>query len=136
MTVKDKKVKVYLRKIRKMIPGGKAKEQILEQIHQSVEAYLEENPGADWDAFQDRFGTPEQISASYIEGMEPEEILGKFKKKKIIVGVVVGAVIVALLIWLIAVVSAWWLSRKETTDSYYEVDPVVEFDVSESEETK
>lgn len=135
MTVKDKKVKVYLRKIRKMIPSGKAKEQILEQIHQSVEAYLEENPGADWDAFQDRFGTPEQISASYIEGMEPEEILGKFKKKKIIVGVVVGAVVLALLFWIIVIIAAW---RTEMKDSggYYEVDPIVEFDVSESEETK
>ena len=121
MTVKDKKVKVYLRKIRKMIPSGKAKGQILEQIHQSVEAYLEENPGADWDAFQDRFGTPEQISASYIEGMEPEEILGKFKKKKIIVGVVVGAVVLALLFWIIAIIAAW---RTEMKDSggYYEVE--------------
>ena len=121
MTVKDKKVKVYLRKIRKMIPGGKAKEQILEQIHQAVEAYLEENPGADWDAFQERFGTPEQISASYIAGMEPEEILGKFKKKKWIVGVVVGAVVLALLFWIIVIIAAW---RTEMKDSggYYEVE--------------
>ena len=135
MTVKDKKVKVYLRKIRKMIPGGKAKEQILEQIHQAVEVYLEENPGANWDAVQERFGTPEQISASYIEGMEPDEILVKFKKKKIIVGVVVGAVVLALIAW-ITVVLAVWYEEKNAANGYYEIDPIVEFDVSESEETK
>ena len=135
MTVKDKKVKVYLRKIRKMIPSGKAKEQILEQIHQSVEAYLEENPGADWDAFQDRFGTPEQISASYIEGMEPEEILGKFKKKKIIVGVVVGAVVLAILLWAVCLVVALNQNDKQV-NGYYEADAVVEFDVNETEEVK
>jgi len=135
MTVKDKKVKVYLRKIRKMIPGGKAKEQILEQIHQSVEAYLEENPGADWDAFQDRFGTPEQISASYIEGMEPEEILGKFKKKKIIVGVVVGAVVLAILLWAVCMIITV-IDAKNASPSVIEADPVVEFDVTEVEETK
>ena len=135
MTVKDKKVKVYLRKIRKMIPGGKAKEQILEQIHQAVEAYLEENPGADWDAVQERFGTPEQISASYIEGMEPDEILVKFKKKKIIVGVVVSAVIVAILIWAVCMIIAV-IDAKNASPSVIEADPVVEFDVTEVEETK
>ena len=135
MTVKDKKVKVYLRKIRKMIPSGKAKEQILEQIHQSVEAYLEENPGADWDAFQDRFGTPEQISASYIEGMEPEEILDKFKKKKIIVGVVVGAVVLAILLWAVCMIITV-IDAKNASPSVIEADPVVEFDVTEVEETK
>ena len=135
MTVKDKKVKVYLRKIRKMIPSGKAKEQILEQIHQSVEAYLEENPEADWDALQSHFGTPEQISASYIEGMEPEEILGKFKKKKIIVGVVVGAVVLAILLWAVCLVVALNQNDKQV-NGYYEADAVVEFDVNETEEVK
>ena len=132
MTIRDKAVKGYLRKIRRLIPcGSKAKKQIMESISQSVENYLEENPQADWAAFQAHFGTPEEITAAYIDGMETEEIICKFKKKKIIIGVVVGAVILALLIWLVAVVSAWWLANKETTGNYYEVEII-----ETTEETK
>ena len=92
MTVKDKKVKVYLRKIRKMIPGGKAKEQILEQTGMP---------------FRSALAHPQQVAEAYIEGMEPDEILVKFKKKKIIVGVVVGAVVLALTAWFTVVIAAW-----------------------------
>lgn len=123
MTIKDRAVKKYLRQIRRLIPcSGNEKRQILAGISQSVENYLAENPQADWATFQSHFGTPEQITATYIDGMEAVEIMNKFKKKKIIVGVVAGALVLALVIWLVAVASAWWIANKETTGNYYEVE--------------
>ena len=54
---------------------GKAK--VLAEIESNVNAYLCENPSADIASFEERFGAPVQIAASYVDELEAPELLQK-----------------------------------------------------------
>lgn len=54
-----KELKKYYRQISSWLPcGGKLKKEIMARLRSTVEAYLLENPTADFDALQVHFGTP------------------------------------------------------------------------------
>ena len=60
----------YLWEVREELPGNRRqKKQILSRVESSVRDFVTENPHADYAAITQRFGTPQQIAASYIEEM-------------------------------------------------------------------
>lgn len=90
----------YYRSISRYLPIKNAqRQQILEQIRHSVENYLGEHPEADMAALTAHFGTPQEIAASYVENMTPEEILKKFRIRRTVLIVICSVVVVAFLIW-------------------------------------
>ena len=96
----NNQLKKYYRSIRRCLScPGKMKNRILDNIRQSVSAYLEENPTADFAAVQQHFGTPQQIAAACIEEMTAPEIVKNFKVKKTVITIVCTAVALALLMW-------------------------------------
>ncbi len=107
MSELEKQLKNYYRDIRHCLPGsGKLKKQIMCNIQQSVNAYLEEKPLADFEEVQRHFGTAQQIAAAYVEELDTSEVMKKLRIRKTVVGVVCAAVALALLLWGIALVTA------------------------------
>lgn len=102
----DTALKRYYRSIRKDLPCSyKMKKRIIQQIQESVDQFLEQNPDADFDAVQLHFGEPQTIALSYIEDQDTPELLRKMRIKKRIITIVAGAMVAVLVIWGVAV--AW-----------------------------
>ena len=67
--------KKYCRIVLSLLPCGRAeKEYIMEQIEASIDSFLSDEPGADFNAIQQRFGTPEEVAASLIENSGTAEV--------------------------------------------------------------
>ncbi len=121
----EKELRSYYCRIRRCLPcPGKLKKQIMDNIQSQVNAYLEENPTADFASVRQHFGTPQQIASAYIDEMTTAEILKRFKlKKTVITALCIIAAIVAA-IWITAVAEAL-KSAKNSVDGYYEVGEIV-----------
>lgn len=90
----------YLWKVRRELPGSRRqKKQILSRVEASVRDFLAENPDADYAAIAQRFGTPQQIAASYIEEMSTPELTQQLRIKKRIVCVIGVAALALILLW-------------------------------------
>lgn len=113
-------VKCYLRGVGDALPcGRKAKKQIVSQISDSMEDYLEENPDADFEMVQTHFGTPQEIAASYINEQDPSVLVRKMRiKKKVIV--IVAAVMAAILLTWASVVIWATIDAKQSADRQIE----------------
>lgn len=129
----NKELKTYYRHIWGCLPGsGKIKKQIMDSLRQSVNAYLEENPGADFKEVKAHFGTPQQIAAAYVEEMDTSEVMKKLRIRKTVVGIVCTAAALALLMWGIGLIIAL-VKEINAADGYYDVGPIVEIEVEEYE---
>ena len=90
----------YLWEVREELPGnGRQKKQILSRVEPSVRDFVTENPHADYAAITQRFGTPQQIAASYIEEMSTPELTQQLRIKKRIVYIIGATALVLVLIW-------------------------------------
>ena len=95
-----KELKKYYRQIKRWLPcGGKTKKRLMENIQSTVKEYLANNPEADFSAVQARFGTPQQIAASFIDEMDTAELLGKIRIRRRITSIITASVLLALLFW-------------------------------------
>lgn len=74
---------------------GKQKKEFLNELKTTVNEYMELNPDCTIDDIKSVFGTPEEISLSFIENGN----LTKVKRQINIKKVIIAAVITALLIW-------------------------------------
>ncbi len=97
----------------------------------SVRAFVSDTPGADYDAIVARFGTPEQITASYLEEMTGEELIGELDLKKKVVAIVTAAGVIAVLLWAGVVFSAW-AEHKDSQNGYFVERIIYEGEVKNS----
>lgn len=98
--VNNADVRRFLREIRNSIPcGGKQKKQILERVRASILEYEAEIPNAGYDDLRARFGTPEQIAASYLEELDVPALKKQLSVRKRIIFAVVAVAIVVVGIW-------------------------------------
>lgn len=118
-------LKQYYRNIEKKLTPGSHKKRFLHELRTSVDAWLEENPNADFHAVQQRFGTPERIAAEYAGEADTQEIAKKYKLRKWTVSIVAGAAVLALLMWLIAIVLAY-INAADDAGGYIETSPIIE----------
>ena len=102
----------YLKKVRSYLPcSGKVKNQIMEQITESVDGYLTEQPEAGYEQIVARFGEPQTIAAAYVESTGTAEILRALQIRRRIVAIVAGVMAAILLSW--AVVVTWAVIREK-----------------------
>lgn len=114
----DAALKRYYRSIRKDLPCSyKMKKRVMQQIQESVDLFLEQNPDADFEAVQSHFGEPQTIALSYIEDQDAPELLRKMRIKKKLIAIVAGVMALILTIWLVALVWAV-VDTKETNDGH------------------
>lgn len=118
-------LKQYYRSIEKKLPAGSHKKRFMQELKASVGDWLEQNPNADLNAVQARFGTPERIAADYAGEMDTQEIIKKCKLRKWIISIVAGATALALAFWLTALIAAYIDSAKDV-NGYIETSPITE----------
>ena len=65
----------------------------------SVQDYVSNCSDANYRAICSRFGTPEQVVSSYLEVIDTEELIEKFRIRKNIVAIIAVAAVSAVLLW-------------------------------------
>lgn len=96
----NKHLNKYCRSIRSWLPcSGKLKKQILEEIRSNVSAYLEEAPSADYNALVQRFGSPQQIAATYVDEISTAELLHSLRIRKRILTITAATLAAAFFVW-------------------------------------
>lgn len=90
MQKNEKIIKQYFRQVKRLLPVFKRQRRTyLEQLHSDVTAYLFLHPETDLKTLQERFGTPEEIAASFLDEMPTEKIIHKFHLWKRVISVMV-----------------------------------------------
>lgn len=103
----DAALRQYYRRIWGWLPcSWKLKKQILAEIQASVEGYLEENPQADFDQVQARFGTPQTIAAAYVENLDTPSLLRSLRIRRRIVTTIGCIALVILASWTIYIAAS------------------------------
>lgn len=117
----------YLREVRGRLPcGRKEKREILTTLCGSIETYLSENPDAGYIQLTSRFGTPDQIAASYVEEKEIEGLLRDLRVRRRIIAAVSVCLAVILFLWA-GLVAASYVDHTRDVNGYAVVD-IIELD--------
>ena len=107
MAMRNAQARQYLREIRGCIPCyGKAKYEILRKIKGMIRAALSEEPEISYELLVARFGTPQQIAASYVDELDTLELLKKLRMRNKIIAIVCATAAIILAIWVGVVVTA------------------------------
>lgn len=77
----------------------KQKKEILRKIKRSIESYIFDGDYISYRQIRSRFGDPQQIAMAYLTEMDPEELLERINRKRIVVRGFVTVVIIALALW-------------------------------------
>lgn len=77
----------------------KQKKEILRKIKRSIESYIFDGDNISYRQIRSRFGDPQQIAMAYLTEMDPEELLERINRKRIVVRGFVTVVIIALALW-------------------------------------
>lgn len=90
----------YLLEIAFYLPvPWKQKKEILRKIKHSIESYIFDGDNISYRQIRSRFGDPQQIAGAFLTEMDPEELLEKINRKRIVVRGFVTVVIIALALW-------------------------------------
>lgn len=120
MTKYDRAAKKYLWQVSSWLPcSGKSKAFILQQISDSLAAYREENPQADFAQIQAHFGDAHSVASAYVGQMDTAQLLKNLRLKRRIFKAVLAAVFAALLAWV--GVLGWVTTQVNADDNGYTV---------------
>ena len=97
----------YLWKVGGWLPcSGKLKREIMARIKTVLDDYLNDHPDADFAELSHRFGTPQQIAASYIEEMNVQDLLKQLRIRRKIICIVVATALTFVSLWAGVVITA------------------------------
>ncbi len=100
-----KELKAYYKQIRQLLPGNMcSRHKIMTNIVTGVEEYCRQNPEANMDHIQARFGRAEDLAAAYVEQQPPRKLLKALQTRKKIVSIVAGVMALMLLIYAAVIV--------------------------------
>ena len=123
MKVNDPALKSYYKAIYSWLPCSRnLKKQIIEQIQNCIEEYLEQNPDTNITQLKNHFGDPQTIAATYVENIGTAEILKDLRVRKRIVRIVASVMVAVLIMWAGVVC---WAAFRTNTISNGSVDRVV-----------
>lgn len=111
----------YLKQVKSHLTCPAAlKKTFLEQIQGDVEEFLETNPDATLEILTVRFGEPNQMACSYLDGLDGNELQKQIKKaktvKRTILFTCLGLLLAVLVAITILVIAS--LSSKSTVITY------------------
>ena len=93
-------VRRYLWQVHGWLPcSGKLKREILRRIGESIAQFLSENPEASYEALAERFGSPRQIAATYVDDMGTAELLKDLRARRRVVQIVAAAAVTVVCLW-------------------------------------
>lgn len=127
MVMRNAQVRRYLREIQGCIPcHGKAKYEILRKIKGMIRAALSDAPEMSYEMLVERFGTPQQIAASYVDELDTPELLKKLRLRNKIIAIVCATAAIILAIWVGVVVTATQKHYGEMNGHIVEVITITE----------
>mgnify|MGYP007000583581 len=89
----------YVRAVSGFLPcSGKVKKPLLDTLRAQAEEYIAD--GGDAAALEQRFGTPQQVAAAWVDEMGTSELLKALRSRRRVVLTVLTGVIAALAVWL------------------------------------
>ena len=101
-------VRRYLQEIRGWLPcSRKLKNAILERIRNTVREYLTDNPESSYEKLMERFGSPQQIAATYVEYVGTDELLRDLRIRRRIIGAVAATAIAVVALWVGFITAAY-----------------------------
>lgn len=117
-----KKLRRYYWEVNNLLPcNPRIKQTLMDKIKENIDQFLEEYPDADYDVIVQRFGTPQQIAASYLEEMDPQEVLYRLNTRKRIAGIVTAGVVLFVVlcgIWVLLFAADVMNSAKSYLEVY------------------
>lgn len=117
----NKSARKYMKDVRRLLTcKGSQKRRIISELQCSIGTYLADNSDADYEAIVLRFGQPEQIAASLVEGMSTNELLRNLRIRKKIISLVLCAVIAIVAIWL-GTAGAAYVKYMDEEDGYFDI---------------
>ena len=79
-------VKKYIKQIRALLPAFNKSERIfLSTLSDRIYDYLDDNPGAKVKDIENQFGTPLEISQSYISSLDTEELFKRISARQLFI---------------------------------------------------
>lgn len=97
-------IRKYVRAVSSFLPcSGKRKKPWLDALRQQAEEYIAE--GGDAATLEQRFGSPQQVAAAYVDEMPTAELLAELHIRRRIVAVV--AITLAAMVLIYTAVLAW-----------------------------
>lgn len=97
----DRSLNNYYRQVRSWLPcSRKMKSALLSRLQDSVLAYREANPTADFSQIQAHFGAPATIASAYVEEIGTDKLLQDLRIRRKVVAMVAGTMAVVLALWL------------------------------------
>lgn len=127
-------VRRYLWQVHGWLPcSGKLKREILRRIGESIAQFLSENPEASYEALAERFGSPRQIAATYVDEMGTDELLRDLRVRRRIVGMIAATAVAVVCLWA-GLVTASYLDHVNGMNGYVVVGEVAEIDRVEVEQ--
>lgn len=97
-------IRQYLRTVSSYLPcSHRVKKHILNEIEGNMNAYFEENPEANYNQIEVRFGSPQGIAAAYVDDMDTQELLRTLLIRKKVKTAIIGCLFSIVLLWAIGV---------------------------------
>lgn len=120
----------YLRRVRRLLPekGGEQR-RLLAGLSRRLDGEL---PEAGYDALTERFGPPEEVAASYVEGYTAQELLRAFRRRRRISRIVAAAALVFVLG--IASLAGYFIKEIEKANAPGHIYSVVSYENLSDEE--
>ena len=128
MKILNAEARRYLHQVQSWLPcSRKPKERILEEISVTLTEFLSSNSSAGYADFIARFGTPQQIAASYVSEMETGTLLRDLRIRRRIVSIVMLTATILITLWT-GLVTASYLDHRHNMDGYLVVGEVTVID--------
>ena len=124
----------YYWKVKSFLPcSHKLKKRCICDLKADVEEFLEQNPQADFAAVQDRFGSPRQIAAAFVDEADTEQLLRRLRIRRLIVTATSVVTVAALIVLGVL----YYRGAKKIDDTFggYIVKNVYEIDAPSIEPT-
>lgn len=91
----EKTIRRYCRAVGSYLPcARRQKRQLLRDLRQRLEEYRDEHP--DETSPEERFGTPQQVAACYVDDMDTTELLQALRYRRRVITAVVSGILAAL----------------------------------------
>ncbi len=97
----EKTIRRYCRAVGSYLPcARRQKRQLLRDLRQRLEEYRDEHP--DETSPEERFGTPQQVAAGYVDDMDTTELLQALRYRRRVITAVVSGILAALAVLTVA----------------------------------
>ena len=111
----------YYQAARSLLPDtGKSKNAILSQLKSELDAFAQDYPNAAYSDFITRFGTPEDMAATYVENMDTMTLVKNLHYGRKVFAATLAVLLVILISW--GSIYLWKFTefRNDTHGTYFE----------------